>query len=77
MAGITRYVEVTETNPDTGETFQMLQMVAPRAEKSGAEEQFFACSVCGFYFPRSKLSKVAGKWYCRKYGCIDDTRSQR
>lgn len=74
MATINRYEEETETNPDTGETSQMLKMVAVRGEKTGAEEEFFSCSVCGFYFPRSKLTKVAGKWYCTKYGCINDTR---
>jgi len=74
MAAITRYEEETETNPVTGETQVMLKMVAPRAEKTGQEEEFFPCAVCGFYFPRSKLSRVAGKWYCSKYGCINDVR---
>lgn len=74
MTTAQRYVEEVETNPDTGETFTMLRMVAPRAEKTGTEEEFFSCSVCGFYFPRSKLSRVAGKWYCSKYGCINDVR---
>lgn len=74
MAGPTRYREVTETNPDTGETFTMLEMVAPRAEKTGLEEDFYACAVCGFYFPRSKLRRFGGKWYCTKYGCANDVR---
>lgn len=74
---MTRYREISVTNPDTGEVSTMLEMIAPRGEKTNREEDFFACSVCGFYFPRSKLTKAAGKYYCSKYGCVNDIRGKR
>lgn len=55
----------------------MLEMIAPRMEKTGKEEPYHQCAVCGFWYPDSKLTKVAGKYYCSHYGCIDDVRSRR
>jgi hypothetical protein len=52
-----------------------LELIAPRGDKSGLEEEYFQCCVCGFFYPKSKLTKVVGKWYCSKYNCVDDTRS--
>jgi hypothetical protein len=72
-----RYEEITVTNPDTGETSTMYELVAPRGEKSGKEEDYIQCSVCGFWYPKSKLTRVAGRWYCSRYGCINDTRGIR
>lgn len=40
----------------------------PKAGKGGA------CYLCDEFFPRSKMSKIRGKWYCIPNGCAEEMK---